>query len=101
MLASEIPTIIANLSSEDAIAELSSSIRDWETDYDKLSKRNIQLVNEAMNHRENATKLEAEIARLKQELSFAQSANRQHVRDLTDAREENSRLRSGGLALAI
>lgn len=43
----------------------------------------------------------AEIARLTRELEFARAANRKHVRDLTDARNENDRLRSGGLAIAL
>lgn len=101
MLASEITAIIQDMSPEDAVAELSASISDWEADYDKLSKRNIALVSEAMQHRENAAKLEAEIARLRKELDFAQAANRKHVRDLTDAREDNARLNAAGLAIAM
>lgn len=42
-----------------------------------------------------------EIARLTRELEFARAANRKHVRDLTDAQEENNKLRSGGLAVAL
>lgn len=101
MLSCEISSIIQDLSPEDAIAELSSSITDWEADYDKLSKRNIRLTSEAMEHREKAANLEAEIARLTKELAFAQKANRQHVRDLNDSRDENARLRASGMAVAV
>lgn len=101
MLASEFNEICANLSTEEQIAELLSSLRDMEESYNNLQASFESHMVRASADRQEASNLRAEVSRLNADLEFCRKANRQHVRDLTNARSENSRLLSGGLCIAL